>query len=101
MELVGELVAWSAAAGAGGIAALDHETVDDAVEHRTVVERAGRTAGRVLGRVVLGSLRQTDEVGDGLGGMVAEQRDLDVTTVGVQGRGRGRNGARHEVTVCQ
>ena len=31
---------------------------------------------------------------DGLGGVVAEQRDLDVAAVGVQGRGRGLNGAR-------
>ena len=40
MELVLELVARAAAAGAGRVAALDHEAVDDAVEDRTIVERA-------------------------------------------------------------
>src|SRR5699024_1682550 len=40
VELVLELVARAAAAGAGRVAALDHEAVDDAVEDRTIVERA-------------------------------------------------------------
>ena len=58
VELVAELVARAAAAGAGGVAALDHEAVDHAVEHGAVVERSGRAARRVLGAVVLGALRQ-------------------------------------------
>jgi hypothetical protein len=37
-ELVGEAVAGTAAAGAGGVAALDHEVGDDAVEDGAVVE---------------------------------------------------------------
>ena len=39
-ELVGELVAGAAHAGAGGIAALNHEVGDDAVEGDAVVEAA-------------------------------------------------------------
>ncbi len=37
-ELVGELVARAAAAGAGGVPALSHEVGDDAVKRRAVVE---------------------------------------------------------------
>ncbi len=70
------------------------------MEDRAVVERAGGAAGGVLGAVVLGALRQADEVRDRLGGVVAEQGDLDVTAVGVQGRGRCLNGARHGTPVC-
>ena len=101
VELVGELVARAAAAGAGGVAALDHEAADDPVEDHAVVERAGAAAGGVLGRVLLGALGQAHEVGDGLGGVVAEQRDFDVAAVGVQGGSGGMNRAgSHGITVC-
>ena len=42
-DFVFEAIAGAAAAGAGGIAALDHEVRDDAVEDRAVVKlRHGR-----------------------------------------------------------
>src|SRR5690606_8409355 len=66
VELVGELVARAAAAGAGGVATLDHEAVDDAVEDRAVVERTAGLALGVLGLVLLGALSQADEVLDRL-----------------------------------
>jgi hypothetical protein len=66
------------------------------VEHGAVVERTRGSAGGVLGAVILGALSQPDEVGHGLGGMIAEECDLDVAAVGVQGRGRCLNGARHD-----
>ena len=89
MELVLELVARSTGTGAGGVAALDHEAVDDAVEDCAVVERSGLGTRRVLRRVLLGSVREADEVRDGLGGVIAEQFDDDIAAVGVQ---RGRLG---------
>lgn len=42
VELVGELVAGSAATRPGWIATLDHEALDHPVKDRAVVERAGR-----------------------------------------------------------
>ena len=45
LELVVELVAGAAAAGAGRVAALDHEVGDDAVEDGAVVERAPLRSG--------------------------------------------------------
>lgn len=53
VDFVFKAVAGSAAAGAGGIAALDHELLDDAMEGEAVVVTA---------------LREIQEVGDGNGG---------------------------------
>ncbi|MCW2427733.1 hypothetical protein M2260_002641 [Rhodococcus erythropolis] len=89
MELVTELVARAAGAGSGGVATLDHEAVDDAVEDGTVVERAGLGAGGVCGGVLLRAVGEADEVLDGLRRMVAEQSDLDVAAVRVQRCGCG------------
>ena len=101
VELVGELVARAAATGSGRVAALDHEALDHPVKDRAIVERARGAARRVLGRVLLGALRQANEVGDGLGRVVSEQSDLDVAAVGVQRGGGGLNGAvSHGITVC-
>src|SRR4051794_1353321 len=100
MELVVELVARPAATCSGGIAALDHEAVDHPVKYGAVVERSGGASGGVLRAVVLAALCQSDEIRDGLGGMVSEQCDFDVTTIGVQGRGRCLYGARHGESVC-
>src|SRR5206468_5779755 len=47
VELVAELVTRAAVALTQRVAALDHEAVDDPVEHRAVVERLGRL---LLGR---------------------------------------------------
>ncbi|SHS95893.1 Uncharacterised protein [Mycobacteroides abscessus subsp. abscessus] len=87
MELVGELISRAAASGAGGVTALDHESVDDPVEDGAVVERASGLALGVLGGVLLAAVGQADEVGDGLRGVVTEERDDDVAAVGVQGCG--------------
>src|SRR5690349_23248850 len=40
VELIGELVPGSAAAGAGRVAALNHESLDHTMKHRAVVERS-------------------------------------------------------------
>ena len=60
MELVAEAVARATGAGAGGIAALRHEVLDDAVEDRAVIEAF---AG------------QEHEVVDGLRGLVGEETE--------------------------
>ena len=65
VELVGELVAGAAGAGAGRVAALDHEIGDHAVEGGAVVERL---AG-------LGAFGQADEVLHGVGRLVGEELD--------------------------
>jgi len=83
VELVAELVAGAAAAGAGGVAALDHEAVDDAVENDAVIEVAGDHVAGVVA-VFLRACGQPGEVGDGLGGLGVEQVQRDVAVVGVQ-----------------
>lgn len=83
VELILELVARAATAGAGWVAALNHEAVDDAVEDRTVVERALSGARSVLGLVVSGTVSQGDEVLYCLWSVVAKELDLNVTVVGV------------------
>lgn len=40
---------------------------------------------------------QADEVGDRLGGVVAEEGDLNVAAIGMQGRGRGLDRAHGDV----
>ena len=93
VELVGELVAGATGAGAGRVAALDHEAGDHPVEDRPVVEGALGAARGVLGRVLRGALGQLDEVADGLGRLKPEELDPDVATVGVQGRVEVAHGA--------
>lgn len=66
---IGELVAWAAGAGALGAAALDHEICDDAVEVQAVVEAF---------------VDEFNEVGDGLGGGVRVEFDLDVALAGFE-----------------
>jgi hypothetical protein len=71
-ELVGELGApdgGTALAGAGGVAALDHEALDVAVEDSAVVVTAGAEGQEVLRRA---------------GHLVAEHLALDVAQVRVQ-----------------
>jgi hypothetical protein len=76
VELVFELVARAAPAGALRTATLDHEVRDDAVEDEAVVE------------AVAGELR---EVVDGLRRLVREELELDRSFSGVQ-RGFGHGG---------
>ena len=53
-EFVFEAIAGAAAAGAGGVAALDHEVIDDAVEDGAVVEFVAARNTKLL--TVLGRL---------------------------------------------
>ena len=70
--LVGELVAGAAHAGAFGVAALDHELGDDAMEDGAVVELRALLAAAVP---VLGAFGEADKVGDGLGCVFFEELD--------------------------
>ena len=69
MEFIGKLIAGAAHAGAGRVAALDHERLDDAVEGGVVVEAIAR---------------QEDEVVHGLGGLISEELDDDVALAGLE-----------------
>ena len=80
VELVLELVARAAGAGALRAAALDHEVGDDAVEDQPVVEALAGELGEVLDR---------------LRGLVGEELDLDRSFAGVK-RGFG-----HAETVTE
>ncbi len=75
---------WAAHAGAGWVAALDHESRDDAVEDGAVVEWPFVRASGVLLGVWRGALCEGDKVFDSFWCMVAEQFDFNVTKVGVQ-----------------
>jgi hypothetical protein len=96
VDLVVEGVAGAAGAATERVAALDHEAVDHAVEDHAVVQR-GTGAGLARRRVgpLLLPRREAAEVLHGLRGVVLEQLQADVATVGVQGRSH----ARHPVTV--
>lgn len=84
VEFVFEAVAWAAHAGAGWVAALDHEPFDDAVEDGAVIEWPFVRASGVLLGVWRGALCEGDKVFDSFWCMVAEQFDFNVTKVGVQ-----------------
>src|SRR4029077_8325882 len=62
--------AFTAGAIAGGVAPLDHETLDDAVERQAVV---------------LAVLGEQPEILDGLRGVCREELDLDWALVGLDG----------------
>ena len=84
MNLVVELVAGTAGTGAEGVATLDHEAGDHAVEDGAVVEGTGRLlTGLGVDPFAL-ALGQRHEVGDGVGSVVREQLDGDVSGGGVQ-----------------
>ena len=83
-HIVVELVAGTAGAGAEGVASLDHEARDDAVENGAVVEGAGGLlTGRGVNPFAL-TLGQGHEVGHRVGGVVGEQLDGDVAGGGVE-----------------
>src|SRR5690625_1738756 len=84
VELILELVARATTAGAGWVAALDHEVINNAVEDSAVVERAGLLALSVLSRVFLLTGCEADKVFNSYWCVVTEQVDDDVTEVGVQ-----------------
>ena len=78
MELVGEVVARAAGALPERIAALDHERVDDPVEDRPVVVRAGALPARARVGPLLGALGEPHEVLHGLGRFLVEQLDREL-----------------------
>ncbi len=77
MELVSEVVARTAGAGAKAVAALDHESIDDAVKGDAIVVRAaaGLTRRRILPR--LRPFSQPDEVRHGVRRLFLEQTDRE------------------------
>ena len=84
-EFVFEAVSRIARSGAHGIAALDHEVGDHAMEDGAVIER--HTVHRLAGLgifPVFGSGRQTDEVGHGERRFVGEERAGDVAGRGLE-----------------
>ena len=83
MEFIGELVAGAASTGAGGVAALDHETVNDPVEYGAVVEGAVGGAGGIGGFVGCSAISEGDKVFDGFRCVVPKEVDFNVTMVGV------------------
>ena len=83
VELVLELVARAAGAGALRAAALDHEVGDDAVEDQPVVEALAGELGEVLDR---------------LRGLVGKELDLDRSFAGVK-RGFGHAGTVTEAAT--
>src|SRR5258708_6173122 len=70
LGLVGELVAGAAHAGALGVAALDHELRNHAMEDAAVVELCALLAAAVP---LFGSFGEADKVGYGLGGVFLEE----------------------------
>jgi hypothetical protein len=70
LGFVGELVAGAAHAGAFGVAALDHELGNDAVEDGAVVELRALFAAAVP---LFGALGEADEVGYGFGCVFFEE----------------------------
>ena len=89
VELVVELVAGPAPAGAGRVAGLDHEVLDDSVEEHVVVQGL---ALDLLARLGVGpgllARREADEVFDGSGRALVVQFDVDVALARVQGRSK-------------
>ncbi len=98
VDFVVELVARSADAAAQGIAGLDHEVLDDAVEDGAVVQRRPRLvlAGLRVGPGLL-TRGQADEVLDRLGRVVAEEVDDDVAQARVDGCFCGCDGSHRPI----
>ena len=86
MELVGELVTGATSSGTQRAAALDHESIDDAVEDQPVIELSGGGLAGAWVKVLLGAIGEPDEIGHRLGGLVFEEIEGDVTVIGVQSR---------------
>jgi hypothetical protein len=76
MWFVVEIVAWAATTGAVWVAALNHKSVDDAVENYSVVERL----------TSLGAVRKVNEVSNSYRCFVSEKVDFNCAVIGVQGR---------------
>ena len=94
LGLVRELVAGAAHAGAFGVAALDHEVGDDAMEDGAVVELV---AFFRAGVPLAGAFGELDEVLDGERGFFFEELADDVSFGGLEGGvGTGLGGCGHD-----
>ena len=83
VDLVVEVIARAAGAGAQRATALDHEILDDAVEGEAIVEGLmAWLAGERIGPLLLAA-GQAEEVLHGLRCLLVEQIDLDITFGGV------------------
>ena len=89
MELVGELVAGATTTGTGGVAALDHEAINDTVEDRPVIERTLSIASGIRGLVLLRALSQPNKILNSHRGMVSKKLNGNITTIGVHNRRSG------------
>src|ERR1051325_11295905 len=78
VELVLEIIAGPAESGAERVAALDHESGDDAVKNNAIVKWPLNFLPRFRIRPFFLSGREVDEVGDGLRRLVVEEMDDDV-----------------------
>src|SRR5450631_1186473 len=76
-DLVVERVAVATHAAALRAPTLNHEARDDTVEGQAVVVR-GRTGSASVVLVVQGSVGETDEVRNRLGGVIGKHRDVDI-----------------------
>src|ERR1700730_9832635 len=97
MKLVGEGVPRPAAAIAAGAAALNHEVRDHAMKGQPVVIILLLFLSRFLVSEFFSALRQTDEIGDGLGRFLLEQTDDDVALRRFKD-GVGSCASRHETS---
>ena len=87
VEFITKHVAGAAATGTGGVAALDHKSIDHAVKYCTIVEWASGFTCGVCGAVFFGTLCQTNEVFHCFWGVISKEFDDNVATVRVQNRG--------------
>src|SRR5262249_38233769 len=68
-----ELISGPPEAGSGGVASLDHETWDDAMENRAVIESIFAFLSAHRMRPVAIAFSQVDKVSDGLGSVFCKQ----------------------------
>src|SRR6185436_652953 len=94
MELVGEVEAGAAGALPERVAPLDHETVDDPMKDDAVVERGFPALAALRVAPFLAALDQSDEVGDGIGRLLVEEADLEVSLRGLEFRVSGHSSSQ-------
>src|SRR5262249_45901244 len=102
LGLIFELIAGAAHAGAGGIAALDHEVGDDAMEDGSVVEALFALFACDGMFPLAVALSQVNEVGDSFGSVFVEQAADNGAFGGLEdGVGAGRTGHRNPFSLSK
>src|SRR5215469_3163870 len=101
--LISEAVAWASHPSTFGVAALDHEVGDDAVEDCSIVE-----LGTFLARAIpiFSAVSEADEVGDGLRSVFLKELGNDGALVGLErgvhaGFGWHFRGSPYVVRCCE